>query len=762
MAAKDVKCDMLSHVSKRYESKPRDPDSVWTCVNSPDLPPFDLQPPNKKPGHFYYGLRIVTGDQREADAHDTAVYVRLEGASHCTGDIRIGQEDGLWTIFKEYFGTSTYDDIIIESSAELQVEVFTVGLKFRYPSSIAAKNNWYVDFMQVHDLQSTSGEPKTFSCYHWIGQGTNEVSCTSRNATWKEIQDNPVLVKQRSDQLKKRREEYKWKQYSDLGYPSSIDDVTNDTIPLDEEFERTKQEHFLGTLAKNQIVGALTGIKVFLVQAFEKLTGLSLSEDKSMTTLDKYEDFTLRIKSINKDEINVSGAFSVHEGYRWVSDVEFGRQVLNGVNPHIIRRCTSLPQYFPVTQELIAGVLGADLDKEMKDGRVYIVDLSEIMDGLQCRDGCYCPAPTCLLHVNRMGKLVPIAIQLKRKPGDDNPIFLPSDTWMDWLMAKIYFKSAEAQFHQLSTHFNSCHATMETYHVATKRNLPDSHPVSRLLLPHTRYTTAINTAARDKLVGDGGVIDQAFSIGGEGKKECFRRANSKHNVMDSHIMSSMRERGVDDSALLPGYHYRDDGTEIWKAIESFVTSIINIHYKSDEDVVGDKEIQEWAADMHDNGFPAFREVSAGRGFPKSIDSKNSLIDTCTLIMFTGSAQHAAVNFGQFEIYGYVPNAPFALHEPPPTKKGQTDIDFILRALPKSQTTLLSMTLVSSLVQHSSDEVFLGGFPKHWYTEGEEVAAEKKFLNNLKTLKEKLTKRNESLEVPYPYMLPSRIPNSITI
>ena len=184
----------------------------------------------------------------------------------------------------------------------------------------------------------------------------------------KDIQDNPVLVKQRSDQLKKRKEEYKWKQYPDIGYPSSIDDVTDDTFPLDEEFERTKQEHFMGSLAKNQIAGALTSIKVFLVQAFEKLTGLSLTEDKSMTTLDKYEDFTLRIKSISKDDINISNAFSVYEGYRWVSDVEFGRQVLNGVNPLNIRRCTSLPEHFPVTQELIGGVLGTDLSlaKEME------------------------------------------------------------------------------------------------------------------------------------------------------------------------------------------------------------------------------------------------------------------------------------------------------------------------------------------------------------------------------------------------------------
>ena len=57
----------------------------------------------------------------------------------------------------------------------------------------------------------------------------------------------------------------------------------------------------------------------------------------------------------------------------------------------------------------------------------------------------YCPAPICLLCVNGANKLVPIAIQLKKTPGSDNPIFLPSDDWFDWLLAKIYYRSADAQ-----------------------------------------------------------------------------------------------------------------------------------------------------------------------------------------------------------------------------------------------------------------------------------------------------------------------------
>ena len=65
------------------------------------------------------------------------------------------------------------------------------------------------------------------------------------------------------------------------------------------------------------------------------------------------------------------------------------------------------------------------------------------MDGLPCKEGCYCPAPVCLLYVNGANKLVPIAIQLT--PDSDSPIFLPSDNLFDWLLAKIYYRSADAQ-----------------------------------------------------------------------------------------------------------------------------------------------------------------------------------------------------------------------------------------------------------------------------------------------------------------------------
>ena len=51
----------------------------------------------------------------------------------------------------------------------------------------------------------------------------------------------------------------------------------------------------------------------------------------------------------------------------------------------------------------------------------------------------------CCSYVNGNNQLILIAIQLKQKAGEDNPIFLPSDHLIDWLLSKIYYQSANLQ-----------------------------------------------------------------------------------------------------------------------------------------------------------------------------------------------------------------------------------------------------------------------------------------------------------------------------
>ena len=236
------------------------------------------------------------------------------------------------------------------------------------------------------------------------------------------------------------------------------------------------------------------------------------------------------------------------------------------------------------------------------------------------------------------------------------------------------------------------------------RNLPDPHPIFKLLRPHFRYTMAINSSARLTLINDGGIIDELFAIGGKGKVELIQRASSLYSVHWTNILRSAKQRGVDSREQLPGYYYRDDGVKIWSAIERFASEIIGEFYKTDGEVKGDKELQSWAEDIHTNAFPGYFGAKEGHDFPSTISTKKELTEYCTLIIFTGSAQHASVNFGQYDIFGFIPNACFTLRHPPPTKKGIADYTTLLQTLPGKDDTSNQISVVRLLALYSDDEV----------------------------------------------------------
>ena len=54
------------------------------------------------------------------------------------------------------------------------------------------------------------------------------------------------------------------------------------------------------------------------------------------------------------------------------------------------------------------------------------------------------------------------------------------------------------------------------------------------------------------------------------------------------------------------------------------------------------------------------------------------------------------------------------------------------------------------------QIYLGGYPNYWIQQEAEAATEN-FVNEMKDLDEQLTKRNKTLEMPYPYLMPGMIP-----
>ena len=177
-----------------------------------------------------------------------------------------------------------------------------------------------------------------------------KLSCIAISATRQDVESNPVLLEQRKRQLEQRQAMYKWKIYPEKDLPSCID-TTVEHLPPDERFHLVKDLDFTEDALK---AGATLGVHY----AFE-----------SCDSLHDYEEWA---KLLGHPQV------PVYVAARWEMDVEFGRQMLNGVNPVVIEKCTSLPPNFHVTNEMVKGFLnrGHTLEQEMEVGEIKCLDSS--------------------------------------------------------------------------------------------------------------------------------------------------------------------------------------------------------------------------------------------------------------------------------------------------------------------------------------------------------------------------------------------------
>uniref|UniRef100_A0A8C7TVT6 Arachidonate 15-lipoxygenase B-like n=1 Tax=Oncorhynchus mykiss TaxID=8022 RepID=A0A8C7TVT6_ONCMY len=444
----------------------------------------------------------------------------------------------------------------------------------------------------------------------------------------------------------------------------------------------------------------------------------------------------------------------------WKEDEFFGYQYLNGCNPMLIRRCSELPANFPVTGDMVKPSLrgSSSLLKELQSGNIFLLDYKNL-DGLKAnvinRKKQYMAAPLVLLYRTPDDKLVPIAIQLKQKPAKDNPIFLPTDSEYDWLLAKIFVRSADFQEHQLNVHLLRTHLLAEVFAVALLRNMPMVHPLYKLLIPHTRYTLQINLLARAFLIADEGVFTQFAASGGEGMIEILRRSVASLTYSSLCMPEDITARGLES---VPNNYYRDDGLKLWDIIHRFVEGVIGFYYKSDSEVREDQELQNWIKDIFDHGFLA-QECT---GIPQSLSTVPEVVKFVTMVIFTCSGQHSAVNSGQYDYGGWMPNTPISLQQPPPTTKGQSTESTMLETFPDVGTTAQGMSTMWLLSKQSSDFLALGQYPEEHFNEMPPCRMIQKFQTELKVFSETVKARNSGLPVPYTYMDPALVENSVAI
>ncbi|XP_065813787.1 polyunsaturated fatty acid lipoxygenase ALOX15B-like [Labrus bergylta] len=598
----------------------------------------------------------------------------------------------------------------------------------KHPVIVFPEDAWFPNKVEV---KSPEGQTFNFPIYRWITD--SEVHLYRDGKALLVYEDTHPLGKySREKELKEREEAYQWHVY-EQGIPRCMKAENTESLPLEVHFSFTKTTEFLFTAAQGLIELKLDGQG----DCTEKWTDMDSI----------YRAFCCKITDI-----------SVYVQKHWKEDEFFAYQFLNGVNPMLIRRCSAIPKNFPVTESMVFIHGPHTLEEELKNENIYLCDY-KLLDGVEANtiNGIkqYLMAPLVLLQRTPDDKLMPIAIQLKQTPGDNNPIFFPTDSEYDWLMAKIFVRSADFNFHELNIHLLRTHLLAEVFAVSLLRNVPMVHPLYKLLIPHTRYSLQINLMARNRLISKDGTFTKYTACGGEGMFTILKRSMASMTYSSLCIPDDIAERGME---AVPNYYYRDDGLKLWDIIHKFVKGILNCYYKSDADVEKDSELQKWISDIFVEGFLS----NAKTGIPQGFSTVAALVKFVTMVIFTCSVQHSAVNSGQYDYGAWMPNTPISLQLPPPTTKGTTSEATMLETFPDVNVTVQGMAIMHLLSKQSTDFVPLGHYPDEHFFEKIPCKLIKEFQGDLEIQSVIIKVRNENLDVPYTYMNPTVVENSVAI
>ncbi len=476
----------------------------------------------------------------------------------------------------------------------------------------------------------------------------------------------------------------------------------------------------------------------------------------------------------------------LHERDGGLADREFARQRLAGPNPTSIRQVTAqdrerLQAWQTGHSYTLATGQSLNLLQAADQGRLFLLEYP-LLDHLTPADlqaGRYVGSPRALFYRAEAG-LEPILIQLEV----GGTIVTPT-AGEAWERSKLYVQCADVTYHELITHLGYTHLAMEAFAIATPRQLPCSHPLYQLLRPHFRFLLAINTRGNAILLGEGAAIDQLLAPTRPASLTLINQAYREKPFADYALPRDIQKRGV-GSEVLPDYPYRDDAQLLWDAIHRYVTAFLSRYYQGDGAIQGDPHLQAWAAEL---GAPLgsrppaeFPEAPAwmppewlaqtglevshlpdhprvpefpNASHPGQITSLQQLIEIATLVIFTCGPQHAAVNFSQFDYFGYPPNTPFAVYARPGSQAA-------FMPSPAQEEGQIALSFALSGIRWGN----LGSEKLIQFSDRDDQQILAQFQADLQEIEAKIQERNHQRltdwGIDYPYLLPSRVPNSINI
>ncbi|XP_054780939.1 seed linoleate 9S-lipoxygenase-3-like isoform X2 [Prosopis cineraria] len=595
---------------------------------------------------------------------------------------------------------------------------------------------------------------------------------------------------------------------SDRNSERRVKGWTNIYVPRDEEFTELKTKDMTvlkAKLASNVIQPKLLEceeefesledvLKLYtggykIPKPFKKATKYVPKFMKQTFHIDNEEFFKLQMPEVIRASKTA-----------WMTDEEFARQMLAGVNPVKICRLQEFPpkskldktlygdQTSKMTEKHIEiNLEGLTVKEAMRRRKLFLLDYQDDFMPYLSRINATSSkgyASRTILFLKNDGTLKPLAIELSLPhPNGDrfgaiSEVYLPSRSGVEkniWNLAKT-----------LHTH-----AVIEPFIIATNRQLSVLHPIHKLLRPHFRDTMRINATARSALINEGGTIESTF-LPGKYAMEISSIIYKNWVFTEQALPNDLIKRGMairDPTSaegldlVIKDYPYAVDGLEIWFAIKAWVRDYCSIFYKTDYMVQQDPELQSWWKEL----------VKVGHGDKKDepwwpeMQTRDELIESCTIIIWIASALHAPLNFGQYSYGGYILNRPTLSRRYMP-KKGtpeyyelETNLEkALLKTITPRKQALDVLSVIEILSKHTYDEIYLGQRDiTNWTSKIDALIAFENFGRQITEIGERIRRRNcdaslknryGEVRMPYTLLSPSSdagltgkgIPNSVSI
>ncbi len=577
-----------------------------------------------------------------------------------------------------------------------------------------------------------------------------------------DAKDGPV----RRAALDQARERYRYS----YTYPPGA--AWADEVPKGEGYSIPYVADYLkieATLKANHVAAELGGLEEFSEQQHKEdragfspehlrdelfSIGQNIAARMKRTRFESVADFERFFGII--DEPALMRAFN---GSPAQQDELFAWQRLAGANPMMLEGLAALPERMPVTEAHFAAAMGDgdSLAAALAEGRLFVADYRH-MDGLPSgKNGdvpkyLYAPIALFARPKDGLAALRPVAIQCGQEPGDAFPIWTPRDG-ARWRMARTIVQICDGNDHETRQHLGKAHGVMEAVILAAMRNLPPPHPLYALLTPHFETTLQINDSAKTSLIAPGGGVDHVLGGTLETSVKLTALGLGEFRLDEGAPPTQLAKRRVVDTDALPVFPYRDDALDVWGAIVDFVTGYVELYYADDAAVQSDTELSAFLGELGSKDGGRLGGVPVAK-------TRAQLAELVSVMIWTASAQHSALNYAQFPFMGMIPNLPGAGYAPPPTAATADEERSLVDLLPPVDIATEHFTLAYELSNIRRN--LLGDYPLlHWKHRPAKQLADA-FAKRLKDLDLLIGARDGGRFLSYPWLRPSLIAASIHI